>query len=259
MTVCLGIDLAWSARNRTGLAALDPSGRLVASTTVVPDDDLVAWVTTHAPGDVVVAIDAPVVVPNATGRRDCEAELGRVFGAYDAGAHPTNRSRPYLDPPRAATLAERLAWDVDPARTPGAGARVVIEVYPHPATITLFGLGRVLPYKHKRGRDLEVLRAASEELLGHLERVAGPTLDLASSPRWAEIRRVVRDARRKSELRAVEDEVDAVLCAYLAWLWLRRDPRMQVLGDGSRGYIVVPGPPTVPPAARAPRRAGSPG
>ncbi len=251
----VGVDLAWGRRARTGLAALDEEGRLVASTSVVPDDDVAAFVRAWAPGEVVVAVDAPLVVPNATGRRDCEAELGAIFGRYDAGAHPSNRSRPHLDPPRGLTLARRLGWDVDPARVPGAGGSVAVEVYPHPAMVSLFGLDRVIPYKAKPGRDLTSLRRAFGVLLDHVERVCEDPLRLSASARWAQIRATVRDATGKAGLAAVEDEVDAVLCAYLAWLWGHRDPRMEVLGDVDRGYVVIAGRPTVPPAER---RRGTP-
>lgn len=266
------MDLAWSSRARTGIAVLDESGRLVASTAVVTDDDVVAFVVEHtrtrgstppdgggagAPGGsrnaVVAAIDAPLVVPNLTGRRVCEALVSAEFGPYDAGAHPTNRSRALFDPPRGQVLCERLGWDVDPALPPGEGRSVAIEVYPHPATITLFGLSRVIPYKAKLGRDLESLRAAHGALLDLLERECGSLLRVAESPRWAELRAVVVGARRKADLRRIEDEVDAILCAYLAWLWGRRDERMRVLGDVTTGYIVVPGVPTAPPYRRRAR------
>jgi predicted RNase H-like nuclease len=249
----LGVDLAWGERARTGLAALDEDGRLVASATVVTDDDIASFVERWVPGEVVAAIDAPLVVPNLTGRRDCEAELGAIFGRYAAGAHPSNRSRPYFDPPRGQTLAGRFGWDLDPARTPGAGTSVAIEVYPHPAMVALFGLGRVISYKHKPGRDLPALRRANVELLDHVERVCEDPLRLSTSARWAQVRRVVPEAARKSELAGVEDEVDAVFCAYLAWLWGRRDPRMEVLGDVDRGYIVIPGRPTAAPEPDAGR------
>lgn len=251
----LGIDLAWAPRARTGLALLDPDGRLVASTSVVTDRDIAAFVRA-VPGDVVAAIDAPLVVPNETGRRDCEADVGRIFGAYNAGAHPANRSRPYFDPPRGAVLADAFGWSIDPAVRPAAGLSTAIEVYPHPAMVSLFGLDSVLPYKAKPGRDLETLRGGFVALLDHLERVAGDTMRLGATPRWAHIRDVVERAQRKSELGAVEDEVDAILCAYLARLWGTGDPHMEVFGDVRRGYIVVPGRPTVPPrprAARSPR------
>ena len=36
----IGIDLAWGANGRTGLAAVDASGALVASTSVRTDDEI---------------------------------------------------------------------------------------------------------------------------------------------------------------------------------------------------------------------------
>lgn len=261
MPTYLGIDLAWGPRARTGLAALDASGRLVASASVRTDEDIAAFVARHCPGETVAAVDAPLVVPNLTGMRPCEVQVSREFGRYHAGAYPANRSNPAFAPPRAETLARRFGWATDPQVTPGRGRSVVVEVYPHPAMVVLFGLATVLPYKNRRGRDLESLRAAFGDLLDHLERVCGDMLDLtgagsgtragAGAERWSQIRRGVAAARRKSELRLLEDEVDAVLCAYLAWLWARRDPAMRVLGDGRDGYIVVPGVPVVPPAPHA--------
>ncbi|MCB2176057.1 MAG: DUF429 domain-containing protein [Actinomycetales bacterium] len=251
MATCIGIDLAWGARGRTGLAVLDAAGRLVASTSVITDSDVDAFLAPHLGPDVVAAIDAPLVVPNAAGSRPCERQLGDVYRAYDAGAHPANRSRAYLDPPRGAVLAERRGWALDPQVAAGCGSPVAVEVYPHPATVALFGLGRVLPYKAKPGRDLDSLRTAFDALLGHLERVAGPTLRLDTSQRWAQIRLAVATARRKSELRVVEDEVDAIVCAFLAWLWVTDRERMRVFGDVETGYIVVPDRELVPPASRS--------
>ncbi|MFS0701628.1 DUF429 domain-containing protein [Cellulomonas sp. 179-A 4D5 NHS] len=241
MTRYLGLDLAWGSRARTGLAALDEHGRLVASCAVRTDDEIAAFVAEHAPGEVVAAIDAPLVVPNLTGRRRCEALVTAEFGRFHAGAYPANRSNPLFDPPRAQTLADRFGWATDPGVVPAAGTSVAIEVYPHPATILLFGLTTVLPYKARRGRDLESRRPAFRALLDHLERVCDDRLRLSASPRWAELRAVVAGAVRASELERVEDEIDAVLCAYLAWLWGARDPRMRVLGGADDGYVVVPG------------------
>lgn len=76
-------------------------------------------------------------------------------------------------------------------------------------------------------------------------------LRLSDSARWADIRATVRAAERPVDLDAIEDEIDAIFCAYLAWLWGTSDPRMRVLGDLERGYIVIPGPPSVPPGRPA--------
>nr|WP_297429397.1 DUF429 domain-containing protein [uncultured Actinotalea sp.] len=247
--VHLGIDLAWSHRNRTGVAALDDDGILVASASVRTDDEIAAFVGTHARGAVVVAaLDAPLVVPNATGQRPCEAQVTREFRAFHAGCHPANRSWPWFDPPRAEVLARRFGWDVDPATPPARNTSVAVEVYPHPAMVTLFDLDTVIPYK-QRGprRDVPHLRVALGELLTQMEQHCEEPLRLGASPRWAALRRAVATATRKVDLRIVEDEVDAIFCAYLAWRWAGRattgDPWLRVVGDAAAGYIVVPAPP----------------
>ena len=54
-----------------------------------------------------------------------------------------------------AALSERFKFyesDVIPRRT---RARLVCEVYPHPALVSLFGLDRILKYKRGRGRTFE--------------------------------------------------------------------------------------------------------
>jgi predicted RNase H-like nuclease len=244
----LGIDLAWGDRNRTGLAAVDGTGRLVASTSVIDDDEIAGFVSTHGVGTLVAAIDAPLVVPNATGRRPCEAEVTRLFGRYSAGTYPSNRGMPHFSPqPRGARLADRFGWSMDPDTLPVPRGPVCLEVYPHAAMVSLFDLTRVLPYKAKPGRELPSLKAAFVALLDHMEDDL-VALRLDESSRWGDVRRCVEGASRKSELKSVEDEVDAIICAHLAWLWVADRECLVVHGDASGGYIVTPHPPDRPVA-----------
>lgn len=240
----IGMDLAWGQRNRTGLAVLDSAGRLLESASVRTDDEILAFVNRHAADTLVAAVDAPLVVANETGRRPCEALLGESFARFGAGAYPANRANPSFFPqPRGARLAAELGWEMDPAVTPGIGRRVCIEVYPHPAMVSLFPLDYVIPYKIKSGRDLPALKDSYQRLLDHLEATCGTVLDVADSERWLALRSTALGAARKSELNAIEDEIDAIFCAYLAWLWATHPEQMIVFGDYSTGYIVSPTPP----------------
>ncbi len=235
----IGVDLAWAGRNPTGLAALDDRGQLLDMVAVRTDDDIDAWLRSYAEGDCLVAIDAPIIVCNATGQRPCERLVSRYFGAYAAGAHPSNTSRPYFaDGTRAERMTTRHALDVDPA---SRSRRRALEVYPHPAIVMLFGLTRSLPYKNKRGRDLETLRVAQLRLLSFLEGLstAEPALHL-DHPEWHAARESVERAATKATLRRTEDQVDAVVCAYVALLAATRPEDVRVLGDTQRGYIVTP-------------------
>ena len=93
--VCIGLDLAWGERNRTGGAVL-VGGRLTAWTGVLTDNAAILdFVAAHLPDDrpAIVAIDAPLRVPNLTGRRKCDHQVSLAWGRYEAGAYPSNRAK----------------------------------------------------------------------------------------------------------------------------------------------------------------------
>ncbi len=126
-------------------------------------------------------------------------------------------------------------------------------MYPHPATIALFGLDRTIKYKHKPGRDLAFLRAESLRLIEYLEGLAhaDPVMHLRDNLDWQAVRSQVSAASRKSEIRAVEDSIDAVLCAYIALYAAVRPDDITVFGDADNGYIVTPAlPDSAPPPIR---------
>jgi predicted RNase H-like nuclease len=221
------------------MAVVDHSGRLVHSGTVRTDDEIDGWLRPFAGGVVVAAVDAPLIVSNETGQRRCEKEISRAFWRYKIGAHSSNLSRALFDPPRAATLADRFGWSVDPALRGSVEAPVCIEVYPHPAMVGLFGLTERIMYKSGPARA-----EGFAQLIQHFASIDG--LRLSDYPRWAEFTRVVADPK-PGDLTRIEDELDAVLCAHLAWLWHHRADSLQVYGSLEDGYIVAPPPPHVTP------------
>jgi predicted RNase H-like nuclease len=226
VTWFLGIDLAWGQKNPTGLAVLDDDARLVHVSTVRTDDEIVAALAPYVGGDVLAGIDAPLVVTNATGSRPAEQALSRDFRRYEAGAHPSNTGKPeFAHGTRGARVAERLGLTIH---------ETALEVYPHAAAVALFGLDRTLKYKPKPGRDLALLRSELLRLMGLVETVVQP--DTA----WAALRRAVEGATRKSELRVVEDQVDAVVCAYVARYADRWPEHTTSYGDPATGVIVTP-------------------
>ncbi|GAA4972571.1 DUF429 domain-containing protein [Kineococcus glutinatus] len=243
----IGIDLGWvetSSAGRTGLAAVDGSGRLIASARVQTDDQIAAWLE-QQPGRVVVAaVDAPLIVPNATGSREPEKQMGKYFGSFGASAYPSNHSL-LGTRPRAQRLAERFGWAVDPLMPTGGDEAVCIEVYPHPAMVGLFKLGYRLNYK--KG-NTQRRTPAFTELARHLESIT--VLQLAGHPRWQQIKRTIA-APAPDDLNRIEDEMDAILCAHLAWLWHHRQEALHVYGSVEEGYIVAPPPPAHTPTRPA--------
>lgn len=241
----LGIDLAWGEKARTGLAILDDDGRLARSASVISDTEIAEFINYESHMTrLIAAIDAPLIVRNDTGQRPGEREIGKHFSRYHASAHTSNLKRPHFQPePRGMRLARRFGWSVDPAdRT--TGANCAIEVYPHPAMVSLFGLDRVIPYKGKRRRSVTERQEAFMRLFDLMGYHLEDPLVLSSYSRWSELKDQVRDAPRQVDLDRVEDEIDAIFCAYLAWLWGQDATDLVVFGDVEAGYIVtLPAPP----------------
>ena len=246
-----GVDLAWAGRNPTGVAIVDDDGVLVDVCAVRDDADVLAALHPYVQGDCLVGFDAPLVVINPTGQRPAETALNRDFRRFEAGAHPANTGKPeFATGPRAARLAGALNLDLDPR---SGHRRRAIEVYPHAAMVALFGLPRTLKYKAKPGRDVEQLKSELLRLMDFVEALADAAVPLrvSASAGWAELRRQVSGAQRKSELRRAEDPVDAVVCAYVALYAERRPDDITIYGDGTTGYIVTPSlPADLLPAAR---------
>jgi predicted RNase H-like nuclease len=190
-------------------------------------------VKAQAGDDAVIGIDAPIVIPNETGMRVADRLAHSMYGKYHAGAYPASRLTRFWQ--RTTGLSSSLVRSGfrhgDNLTTQSRG-RYQIEVHPHAAAVQLFVLDRIVKYKKgtlaARAAELERLRGLMLERLPRLV----PALALSALPEIP---------KSGLELKAVEDQIDAVLAAYIAahwWYWgLERN---DVLGNARMGYIIVP-------------------
>ena len=249
----LGLDLAWGRKNTSGGCVLsyspgrgEPAAVRDVAEALGDDDAILEWVDrwdgeAGAEG-LLLGVDAPLRVPNETGRRPCEAALGRRFARFQAGAHPANRTI-FGGDVRGERLAERLAarhvahdpFLPEPRRT---GARQVMEVFPHPAHVVLFGLPRTLKYKAKPGRDYPSRWAALNEYSLLLRGLTAHDPPLALPPDWPP---ADASGRVAGALKRLEDGLDALSCAYIVyWYWWHGPAGGEVVGGLEDGYIVLP-------------------
>jgi predicted RNase H-like nuclease len=196
-----------------------------------------------------VAIDAPLKVTNPDKMRPAESEITKFFGRFDAGAFPANtRLFPF---PRGARLADFLGLDIDPR---SGNLRHAIEVFPHPATVALFRLGRTFKYKARRGRTVDYRRSELLRLIDAIEGLASSSVpvEVAVNADWNHLRHNVEQATQPIHLRRAEDPIDAVMCAYIALYANRRPDDVTVYGNfPDNGYILTPTlPPDLEPAPR---------
>lgn len=235
----VGIDLGWSS-SPSGLCCLELENHSLVLRDLRRETaiaDILDWIDRSVPDAGMIAVDAPTLIPNQTGMRLPDRLAHQHFGKYHAGCYPANLGLPFAD--RTVGFGLSLAargFEHAPTIAPQKPGRYQIEVFPHPAMIHLFELNQILKYKKgtiaERKPELAKLRQLILDRLPNLE----PRLNLTTLP----------DIPTKgTELKALEDQLDSLVCAYVAahwWFWgLERN---LVLGDRNAGYIVVPTPTT---------------
>jgi predicted RNase H-like nuclease len=277
----LGIDLGWKSQP-SGLCYLEfIDGKLQIQDLDRKDSiaDILTWidtcVTPEEPG--IIGVDAPTLIPNATGSRLPDKLTHKYFGKYHAGCYPANLSLPFAERTVKFGLElEARGFAHAPTIEPQKPGRYQIEVFPHPAIVHLFGLERILKYKKGRlsDRRLELIKLhhyiteilpslhpplchARCTVLGNPRNALAPLRLCGMSSGHAARMPAARQGLTRSvsagdtflpeipttgaALKQVEDKLDSLICAYVAaYWWYWGEQRNLVLGDRTTGYIVIP-------------------
>ncbi|MEO1209109.1 MAG: DUF429 domain-containing protein [Cyanobacteria bacterium J06638_20] len=247
--IFIGVDLGWTSQP-TGLCCLRSHRiadrlelQLVELTRIDSLESVLEWIDRQCPVTQMggVAVDAPTLIRNETGMRMCDRLAHRYFGRYHAGCYPANLGLPFAERTVGFGLAlEQRGFFHAPSLQPQQSTRFQVEVFPHPATIRLFRLPRILKYKKGRVSDRRIaLSQFRQYILDSL-----PDANLSLRITEEDLPTIPKTG---VAMKAVEDQLDSLVCAYVAahwWAWgLERN---QVLGDGETGYIVVPNPDRLP-------------
>lgn len=231
----IGVDLGWYGKP-SGLAVFRWVGRKLSLSDVTrfeDERDILNWIGKTSKADpAVVAVDAPTIILNKRGIRPAERALNALFRRFHAGCHPANLARPFAKYVlRFSSELQSMGFAFKPEMEAQEAGRFQIEVHPHAASVNLFELLRIVKYKRGRRQErAEELNRFRNLLIDHLPELepAVCTLRLPEVP-------------GKGSTKEVEDQLDAVLCAYIAahwWCWGRA--RNTVFGDGKTGFIIVP-------------------
>ncbi len=256
--ICIGIDLAWSPRNPSGVAVLQCNsepleqleGHLADVRTLQTNDEILAYIDQQISTvtAALIAVDAPLWVPNETGRRLAEAEITQRFRPYHAGSHPANRKLlAYDGVVRGEALVaalKRRGIVHAPEIEQGRLIKQVIEVFPHTAIVSIFKLNRILKYKAKPKRSWQERLDSWDQYQSHLRSLqqADPSLQGHDHLLLQDV-----SSLRGKSLKAYEDQVDALMCAYIALFGFRWGAaRCQTFGTMTEGYIFTPVPESDP-------------
>ncbi len=184
-----------------------------------------------------VAIDMPLALTPINTRRVADDAVSRAYGGRKCGTHTPSALRPGRISDALRESFERAGY---PLRTDRLARPGVIEVYPHPALVELLGAFQRLPYKASKvgkywpaasvqDRRTNLYRQWSEIAAQLESRIAGveavlPRLELTA---------------RAWEIKAYEDTLDAIVCAWVAICAL--EGRATAFGDGDAAIWIPAG------------------
>jgi predicted RNase H-like nuclease len=259
----LGIDAAWTLTQPSGVALaadLSSGWRLIAAATSyrrfqaladpalpreqrpsgsIPDaPNLLASASILCGGPVdLVAIDMPLAHTPIMGRRISDNAVSRAYGARKCATHTPNEMRP-------GRLSDLLRESFDlagyPLLTNSIAQRGLIEVYPHPALVELAGSSIRLPYKMSKVRSYwpsATPRDRRVRLYQHWSQIVG-LLEGEITGVGTALPRLERNASG-AEVKAYEDALDAIICAWVAICAL--EGRARPFGDDNSA-IWIPDP-----------------
>lgn len=256
----IGIDLAWGKKTGTDYYSTDCEGSgcvelvwdgdgLSLTRLCMPSsmDEIVRWID-PARGDWVVAVDGPLVICNEEGQRPAENQASTLYGRYHAGAHSNNLKSKHRGPQLLEALAAQGGELVEQAAATG-GRRLIFETYPHISMVELFKLEHTIKYKLRWvKRHYEKAEWAEQQLAGQQRLVDCVRRHLCSgtaNPRLrtgSQLEQLLSDPGSDLDedgLKAREDKLDAVVCAYTAaWLDAKRD--LVGLGKVGEGMMIMP-------------------
>jgi len=237
--VLAGVDLAWQSSNPTAIAFGDITDQSIVLTDVrsglvCKQSVLNSLIRTE--GLAGIAIDAPLIINNKTGQRNCERELSRDYGSKHASCHTSNQTL-YPNADSAWLSKELSSYGFKHCGLPSK-EKWQVECYPHPALIELFDLEVRHLYKKGSADTKRLGQQQLAELLLNLESFIGVSLKVPSAFKSYFQPEAISRLKGKG-LKQNEDVLDAVVCLIIASLYQMGHP-FRVYGECQSGYIVVP-------------------
>ncbi len=186
-----------------------------------------------------LAIDQPIVVPNAGGSRPADRVAAALMSFIGGGVQPANRGKAAMFGDEAPIwgFLDSIAHAIQPmaARRSAAG-RYAVEVFPAlslPAWRPDFA-GRKAAAKYNPANRRK-FRQDHWQAVAHCLAERAGALGLPEMRDWADCMAALPAPRKRDQ-----DRLDAALCALIGLMW-RVAPAHEVacIGDAARGFMVT--------------------
>lgn len=236
----IGIDLAWTYKNETGLCVLDASGRVeYLDSKVYSNKEIMDVIKQHHTENMAIAIDAPLIVPNEGGSRGAEGEMMRaVINGHRLRAFNSNRNyfTKVFGEIRGETLMQTIQSEIPNIQI--GFDRVessIIETFPTGIVSGLFSDIAPIKYKIKPKTKFDETKSEMERLINRFDKLENE--DKCISGLMSKINDEVETKKAHKHL---EDKVDAFLCAFGVYSIYEGLASETMFGTIDKGFIVIP-------------------
>lgn len=174
----IGIDLAWTYANESGICVIADNGEIIYCESKVFSDEMLAdLVAEYAKGGAIVGIDAPLIVNNETGARHCDGAIMRekihgrnlsVFTyskSFMLNHFGVVRGEEVVKAIRKRIPAFALTGDLSSEK------HVIIETFPTGITLGLFPDAFPVKYKVKHKVAFETSKTEMGRMVSLLQRL----------------------------------------------------------------------------------------
>lgn len=239
----VGIDLAWTYKNETGICIMSDDGEIeYLNSAILSNEDIVTLIKHYCNERICIAIDAPLIVKNETGSREAERNLMRnKIHGYNLSLFVASRS--YLIKTfgeiRGETLLNLILNEIPGIEINTMVSEVkstVIETFPSAVCCGVFPDIYPVKYKLKRTVPYTETQYQMNRLLSRLrilEEEEGIVKNLVSELNLNTIEICQKNHKH------IEDKIDAFLSAYCIYSIYNKIAKPVVFGDIEEGFITI--------------------
>lgn len=219
----IGIDLAWTYKNETGVCIIDNQKVSYIDAKVFSNDELIKVISDNSPS--IVSVDAPLEVKNETGGRACDSVLmktpinGRYLKLYAT-------SRQYMMRRFGGIRSEDLYFDLREHHGFELG-KTIIETYPTGIYLSLFPTLFDHKYKLSSRLSLDELKDNAKSLLDSITALGFSGVDIN-----------LDEVVTKKAYKSYEDKIDALLCAVNSYYFSLG--KVSIFEKDNNGIISLP-------------------
>lgn len=237
----IGIDLAWTYKNESGICVIDERGEvLVLESAVFSDEKLVNIIKTYGGEKLHIAIDAPLVVNNETGSRQAERDLqrGRIHGhrLFAFNSNRTFMTKAYKG--IRGEMLSNLIIEHLPNISIGMNEKdsSIVETFPTGIVSGLFPDIFPVKYKRKKGMTFEETVGQMKLMIERIGLFEQQNIISGFSDKLIVDETTITRKHHKH----LEDKLDAVLCALGLYLIHEKLAEPRKFGTDEEGFILIP-------------------